>query len=229
MPSAGRFSTLLLSPSSGTLFAPNAADDTSFTVAGNWERSNPGVFDHNSGTLVLDGAGTVTITDSTIFFNLTSTAAGKTFQFDNTATQIVEGALTLTGTSGNLIVLRSDTDGQQWGLNNSGTNDVSYVDVQDSDASAGGGNEIDATTGGVNSGNNLNWTFPVVDSGVSAAVKLQASETLSYMSHSDESEDEKRKRKRLYIQITALIDTSNLILRNPYDFSISPYIIASDI
>ncbi|MCK5161884.1 MAG: DUF2341 domain-containing protein, partial [Candidatus Aureabacteria bacterium] len=51
--------------SAGTLSAPAALDDTSFTVAGNWEISGTGIFTPNSGRVVFDASSTgKTITTS---------------------------------------------------------------------------------------------------------------------------------------------------------------------
>ena len=65
------------------------------------------------------------------------------------------GTLTLTGASGNDIVLRSTSNGSQWLINPTASS-VSFVDVEDSD-------NINATaivpSASTNSTNNTNWTF----------------------------------------------------------------------
>jgi len=54
--------------------------------------------------------------------------------------------------------MRSTSPGTAWYLNVSGTQSISYVDVQDSDASSG--NKIDAKDGtSYDSGRNVNWDF----------------------------------------------------------------------
>ena len=66
------------------------------------------------------------------------------------------GVLTLTGASGNPILLRSTIPGQSWLLTVSGSSAVTWVDTQDSDAR--GGTAI-VPTNGADSGNNRNWNF----------------------------------------------------------------------
>ncbi|MEE8131659.1 MAG: prepilin-type N-terminal cleavage/methylation domain-containing protein [Candidatus Paceibacterota bacterium] len=127
-------------------------------VGGNWTMVNgsatitviPG-----TSTVTFDGAGTSTISGSTTFNNLSCTAAGKQLTFTAGTTQTVSSLLTLTGASGNLIPLRSSTDGSKWYITDSGTENVSYVDVKDSTAT----NSI-TTSNSINSGNNANWVFP---------------------------------------------------------------------
>ncbi len=46
---------------SGTLIAPSAQDDASFTVAGNWEVSGTGAFSHSNGRVLLDPGSDKTI------------------------------------------------------------------------------------------------------------------------------------------------------------------------
>ncbi|MBI4408045.1 MAG: cadherin-like domain-containing protein, partial [Candidatus Kerfeldbacteria bacterium] len=128
------------------------------TVGGNWAKT--GTFTQRSGTVTLDTVGTTsTISGSTTFNNLTCTTANKPLTFTAGTTQTVNGTLTLTGSADNLIVLRSSVNGSYWNLNVAGTSAVSYVDVKDSDASSG--NALDGSTGGTDSGHNLNWTFNV--------------------------------------------------------------------
>ncbi|MFA5144231.1 MAG: autotransporter-associated beta strand repeat-containing protein [Candidatus Omnitrophota bacterium] len=64
---------------SGTLSAPAVLDNTSFTVAGNWEISGSGIFLPNNGRVVLD-AGT---TGKTIMTTSTGACAFYDVRFDN--------------------------------------------------------------------------------------------------------------------------------------------------
>jgi alpha-tubulin suppressor-like RCC1 family protein len=139
----------------GTLTAPSGA----FTVSGNWAKSG-GTFTPGSNTVTLDG-GSQTLTGSTTFYNLTkSTATPVTLTFDNTAVQTITGLMNWNGAAGGgVLTLRSNSAGNQWGLVSSGTHSVGYVDVKDSDASAG--NTITAPHS-VDSGNNLNWNVSAV-------------------------------------------------------------------
>jgi hypothetical protein len=150
-----------LTLSSGTLDA--SASNFQINVAGNWSKTS-GVFTPRSGTVVLDGT-SQTLSGATTFFNLTKQVASSvTLTFGTGASNrtTVTGTLTLEGTSGNLLLLRSSSSPTQWEINPQGTRSISFVDVQDS-------NNINATaispTNSVNSGNNTNWTFALTITG----------------------------------------------------------------
>jgi len=141
-----------LSVTSGSLSAPPVSDDTSFTIAGNWNLSGTGSFTPNNGRIVFDtSSSTTTLSGSTTFYGLVSTASGKLVEFSSNTVTYVTGHLNLED-----VILRSTLDGATWYLNLSGTQDVSGVDVQDSNAS--GGNTIVAFSS-TNSGSNTNWDF----------------------------------------------------------------------
>ncbi|MCK5161790.1 MAG: DUF2341 domain-containing protein, partial [Candidatus Aureabacteria bacterium] len=79
--------------SSGTLSAPTALDDTSFTAAGNWEISGTGIFTPNAGRVLLDASSTgKTITTSSSgtddFYDakFNNSSGGWTLQDDLTIT-----------------------------------------------------------------------------------------------------------------------------------------------
>jgi len=83
---------------SGTLTAPTAADDTSFTVSGNWEVSGTGAFDPGAGHVIFDGTAsgkTITTTSSGAddfgVFKVTGTNGVWTMQDELT----INGAVTL--------------------------------------------------------------------------------------------------------------------------------------
>ncbi|MCA9396361.1 MAG: hypothetical protein KC649_04245, partial [Candidatus Omnitrophica bacterium] len=126
----------------------------------------------STGTFVLAGVNQ-SVSGSSTFNNLTvqdssDDSTDHTVTFEAGQTQAVTGILTLAGNdSDDRVKLVSSVSGAQWLLNSSGTVNVDFVNVQDSDASAG--NTI-STTNSVDSGNNLNWNgFPstVVESGSS--------------------------------------------------------------
>jgi len=127
-------------------------------VSGNWI-FGPATFNSGTSTVTFQGASTSTSTlmGSTTFYNLASTVAGKTFQFAVGSTQTVSNLLTLTGASGNLLVVKSTSSGTQWYLKDAGTNAVSFVSARDSNASPGA--EINDANGGVGVSNNVNWDF----------------------------------------------------------------------
>ena len=136
------------------------ASSGTMTVSANFAHT-AGTFTHNSGTVAFNNSGvTSTISGDSTFYNFTSTTANKPITFTAGTTQTVSGLLTLTGTSGNLIVLRSTVTDSVWNLNVSGTSSVDYVNVRDSNAA--GGNAIThavAASRSVNVANNTNWSF----------------------------------------------------------------------
>ena len=142
--------------SSGVLTAPSGT----MTVSGAFSHSG-GTFTHSSGTVDFDGTNQA-INGSTTFNNFkktesTNDATDVTLTFDNLATQTISGLLTLDGLDADdRINLVSNTPGTQWSLTANGTFAIDYVDVQDSDASAG---TTISHTFSVSSGNNLNWGF----------------------------------------------------------------------
>jgi hypothetical protein len=148
-----RVGTILLG--TGTLELSSQAGGDMF-VGGDWMFA--GTLTSNGRRVTLDGSGPQSVMTSNSFANLDVVAtAARTVTFTAGATQTVSGTLNLTGAAGNLLLLRSSTPGTQWKLVAPTATSASFVDVQDSDAS--GGEEIDAGSNSVDSGNNLNWTF----------------------------------------------------------------------
>ncbi|MEW5718209.1 MAG: hypothetical protein AB1817_06275, partial [Chloroflexota bacterium] len=75
----------------------NSTSNT-FNISGNW--TNSGTFNHNNGTVRLNGSsGTQTISGMPIFYNLTLANGGATTDFDGSATTI---ANTLSATAGTM-------------------------------------------------------------------------------------------------------------------------------
>lgn len=143
----------------GDLFLNTAADFTSpgnLYIKGNLTLDPAATFNHNNGTVFLDGDMQEVNGDLT-FFNLQKTNSG-TLTFADSSTATVLGELKLQGQQDNLLILRSSTDGNQWNIDPQGTRVISYVDVQDS-------HNINATAiianNSLDSGNNINWQFPV--------------------------------------------------------------------
>ncbi|GEM_PF-3769849 len=126
------------------------------TLTGNW--SNSGTFTARLGTVTFNGASSSTISGSTTFYDLKCIIAGKTLNFESGSTQTVAGTLTLTGASGNLILLRRSGGAglDQWSIKPQGTVSVSYVDVANSNNT--GTDQIYADDS-VNSGNNTRWSY----------------------------------------------------------------------
>ncbi len=139
--------------SGGTLTAPSG----DFNVAGNFARSG-GAFVHSSGTVVFDdSAQTSVVSGSSTFYNLSCTTSNKQINFTVGTTQTVDNILTLTGTSGSLVTLRSTSAGNKWDITlPNGSQTVSFVDVKDADANTNTTTCYASTDSG---NNNANWVF----------------------------------------------------------------------
>ena len=111
-------------------------------------------------TLNQGGAGTLTITGANTFNDIANTnATANQITFPASTTTTVNN-FTLSGSAGNLVSIRSSTGGTRFTLSkSSGTVNVSYVDIQDSNATGGATWRALATNGNVDSGNNLGWLF----------------------------------------------------------------------
>jgi len=153
--------------------------DGTWTVGGNVDFSD-GTVDASTSTFVLKGTSTQTLTmdgNNLNILQITNSSSEGVYFADNltlstfTATTgntrlYFCGGSTFTFTNINFngqsessrIVLKSTGTGTAWYLTVTGTQSVSYVDVEDSDAS--GGNTILAIDGtSLNSGNNVKWDF----------------------------------------------------------------------
>ena len=112
-------------------------------------------------TLNQGGAGTLTITGANTFNDIANTnATASQITFPASTTTTVNN-FTLSGTSGNLVSIRSSTPATQFTLSkSSGTVSVSYLDIQDSAATGGATwQAFVLLNGNVNSGNNTGWDF----------------------------------------------------------------------
>ena len=145
----------------GTLTIANTATlDTSAGSAGislNGSWLNSGTYVPLTTKVTFTGTEISTITGTNNFYDLTCTTAGKQFSFESGKEQTVTGALTLTGTAANKILLRALTTGTRWGFNMKNSNQhVDYIDVKDSSAPA----NIINCYHSVDSGNNAGeWKF----------------------------------------------------------------------
>ena len=130
-------------------------------------------------TLNQGGAGTLTITGANTFDDITNTeptANQITFPVSTTTTV---SNFTLSGSSGNLVSIRSSSSGTQFTLSkSSGTVSVSFLDIQDSNAAGGATWQASASNGNVDSGNNLGWSFVAVNY-VDASADVTADATVT--------------------------------------------------
>jgi DNA-binding beta-propeller fold protein YncE len=124
-------------------------------VAGNWSWGISGSLLSNFSTVVFNGGNQSINGNAASFYNLTKTSAtAATLTFQAGSTQTINGVLTLHGSVGNPLSLRSSAPGTQWDINPLGFRSVSFVDVQDSfDVNA-----LPLTaSNSVDSGDNTNW------------------------------------------------------------------------
>jgi hypothetical protein len=174
-------STMTLS--AGTLDT-NSSGSNQITLAGGW-LTNGGTFIVNNSTVSFNGNSPQVIRNAgqafAVLFDSNTSSGGVIFASSFTASGLtVNGAglasattvyfnagstytitgLTLIGSSGKTVWMRSTTDGQSWYLNNISTNNVTNVDVKDSNANAG--TTITAGPNSIDRGNNINWTFLIL-------------------------------------------------------------------
>ena len=113
---------------SGTLDV--SGSNYGISLAGSWFNEG-GSFKAKAGTVTLDGT-KQKIDGEEVFFNLSKTrTVADTLYFGVNDIVTVKGLARLKGSSGNLLSLRSETDGVSWHLNAKGTRDIGYVDVKD--------------------------------------------------------------------------------------------------
>ncbi len=114
-------------------------DSATLETTGDWDGAATFVAGTSTVQLV-DGCGLASaiVSGDTTFANLEmTTTSGFLYRFTSGSTQTVTGAFTLLGTEGNLLTIRSTLDGSAAFLNVQGSGSGDFVDVQDSDASAG--------------------------------------------------------------------------------------------
>lgn len=113
-------------------------------------------------TLNQGGAGTLTITGDNTFAGLTNTVQPATITVTAGSTQSFTGAVTLAGTSGNLLTLNSSIPGTRYTFKYSGTpvvSNLSFCSITDCIGYENAFWRALQTNGCVNGGNNLGWIF----------------------------------------------------------------------
>ncbi len=104
-------------------------------LAGSWDNSNGGTFNAGTSSVnFVDGCGVslATLSGGTSFSTLTlTTATGKTYQLEAGSTQTIGVALSLSGTAGNLLTLRSTSPGSAATLDVQGSGTGDFLDVAD--------------------------------------------------------------------------------------------------
>jgi hypothetical protein len=110
-------------------------------------------------TLNQGGAGALTISGNNTFANITNTVQPTTITFTASSTQTVSN-FTVSGTAGNLVTINSTAAGTRANLSKtSGTVDVSYCSIRDSNATGGATWNAFTSNGNVDVSNNLGWIF----------------------------------------------------------------------
>ena len=113
-------------------------------------------------TLDQGGSGTLTITGNNTFAGLSDTVQPATITVTAGSTQSFTGAVTLAGTSGNLITLNSSTPGTRYTFNYSGapvSSSLSFCSITDCIGYENAYWKAFQSNGCVNGGNNLGWLF----------------------------------------------------------------------
>jgi hypothetical protein len=147
----------------GTINATrNGTNATVIYAAGNW--TDTGTLIPDNSIVALNG-NSQSINGATTFYGLTKKAVSSaTLTFDHTNTQTVTGYISLEGSNGQLLLLRSDLSGSQFALNlnNAAYAVLRYIDLKD--ANNASTNPL-ALVFSTNSGNNTNWIF-ALDAGL---------------------------------------------------------------
>jgi hypothetical protein len=108
------------------------------------------------------GIGTLTVTGSNSFNDISATAVPATVTLTSGTTQTVSN-FTLSGTIGNLVTLNSSTPASAATLSKAtGTVGVSYLSITDSTATGGATWNAFTSAGNTNNGNNTGWNFTSV-------------------------------------------------------------------
>ncbi|HUV72454.1 MAG TPA: DUF1349 domain-containing protein [Clostridia bacterium] len=139
----------------------SASSTSNFTISGNF--TNNGTFAANSGTVTFDDNTRTSniwyggVGSTQPFYNLFVTTAGKQMKFDETEMTGVGGSFYIQGTncSDGRVFLDSTTDGDQWDIKVTGTADVDYADVEDSNAIVA----LTANNSTKDNEGNTNWTI----------------------------------------------------------------------
>ncbi|TSD00240.1 MAG: cell wall surface anchor family protein [Candidatus Peregrinibacteria bacterium Greene1014_49] len=127
-------------------------------IGGDLTLNTNGSFSQNTGTATFDGT-SQTISGSLVFLNLTKdTATSDTLTFSTSDSITVSNSITLYGSAGSTLSIRSSVAGTRWNLQAPSTQTVAGVDVKDSRVT-NSSNSMVCKSRCVDSGNNLNWVL----------------------------------------------------------------------
>jgi hypothetical protein len=134
------------------------ANAKNINIAGNW--ANNDTFTSNSNTVTFDGSGTSIISGNSTFYNFTCATAGKTLTFTRGTEQKVTHNLTLTGSSGNRLILNDTGAGSVPKLSlGPSPNQQSITNVSVTNNDASGGVTLVAQGDSALSGTTTNWVL----------------------------------------------------------------------
>jgi len=142
----------------GLVPAAEVINPAAITVSADW--NNYGTFTAGISIVTFISLEDSHIRGTTIFFDLTCMAAGKTIYFDSTTgtVQTITGTLTIDA-AGDAIKIRSTTDGVQAHINPTGIRVINNVDVKDS-CNDTATYILPYPTSSKDSGNNMMWFTP---------------------------------------------------------------------
>ena len=127
-------------------------------IGGDLTLNTNGSFSQNTGTATFDGT-SQTISGALVFLNFAKdTAASDTLTFSTSDSITVASSITLYGSAGSTLSIRSSVAGTQWNLQAPSTQNVAGVDVKDSRVT-NSANSMVCKSRCVDSGNNLNWVL----------------------------------------------------------------------
>lgn len=136
---------------------------TTLTIEGSWD--NNGAFADTSNILNFSTTSTAFITGTTVFNGFSSSAAGKTIRFEKETTGSplfsFNGTIELTGSSGNLITLNSDTPGTQWlgYIRDAQSGNITYANIVDAGCAVTS-ETVEVGSGSTGSNYDSCWIFP---------------------------------------------------------------------
>ena len=145
------------------------APSSTLTIGGDFVNT-PGTtssFVHNSGTVVLNTAGKSQVVGDTTFNNFTVNTDNKKVEFGAGDTFTINGLLTLLASAYNQKIHIDSTSGRdQWFINHQGTENIAYVDLDNSGCDAGSTNITMGVTSNDGSNNDKDcWIFVIRNQG----------------------------------------------------------------
>lgn len=134
------------------------ASGVQWRLTGDWIKGPNGIFVAAQSTVTFYDVRRSSIVGSTTFYNLVCTVPNKELFFQFHSTQGIQGLMTMRGTTGNEVRLRSTESPKKWFIRPTSPQTVDYVDVQDADGLDNGITCVDSIDSG---NNNALIIFPI--------------------------------------------------------------------